>query len=654
MDVLLTLRSLRVARWVLGLVVCAAGASASAQAVPGQSAVSGLLIGFKPGATSGPEAEGLHGRQGRVGAAAQVRERGAALEGRARSARIATETGLAVQLSPAAGDGRRIALERPLSGPALDDAMRRVRLHPDVAWVEPDVLVALQTAAPVVPNDLQFGQQWHLQAPEANQLAALNLPAAWARQTGALVAGIAPVVVAVVDTGVRLGHPELAGRLLPGYDLIREPDIANDGGGRDDDPSDPGDWLHADDLQRPVFAGCNTSHSSWHGTFIAGQIAAATDNAAGTAGLNWGAQVLPVRVSGKCGARLSDLLDGLRWAAGLPVDGVPTNPNPARVINLSFGGDTACSPAYQETIDAVTAAGALVVVAAGNGSAALKRPADCQRVMAVVSVQRDGAKAWYSSFGPGAALAAPGGSGWQGNELTEITSLDNSGFTHPVADTIGLKQGTSFAAPQAVGVASLMLAVNPALTPAQLIERMQTAARPHVVDAGLLLPICNASNSGACLCSTETCGAGLLDADRSVQLASGPVALIDTLSEVLPGALITLDAGRSAPVPGAVITSFQWSQVGGPELTLSAVDGPVVTAQLPAIEAAYRFRLTVTDSQGAAGQSEVTVQASRGESVTEVSEQGGGGGSSGWAWGAALWAWVLAVGAGVRRQRFSN
>ncbi len=635
--------SYRIASWVLGFVVCVAGASAGAQALPDRGAVPGLLIGFKPGVIGAPEADDVQGPRGREGTTGQARARRAALEGRARAARVAREAGVAVPRIPAAGDGRRIALERPLSGQALDDAMRRVRLHPDVAWVEPDVLVPLQQATPVVPDDSLFIQQWHLQAPDASQPVALNLPAAWARQTGAVAPGSAAVVVAVVDSGVRLDHPDLAGRLLPGYDLVREPDIANDGDGRDGDASDPGDWVHADDLQRPVFAGCSTSDSSWHGTFIAGQIAAATNNAAGIAGLSWGAQVLPVRVSGKCGARLSDLLEGLLWAAGLPVEGVPDNPNPARVINLSFGGDTACSPAYQETIDAVTKAGTLVVVAAGNGSGALKRPADCQRVMAVASVQRDGAKAAYSRFGPGVALAAPGGSGWQGDGLTEITSLDNSGLTHPLDNTIGLKQGTSFAAPQAVGVASLMLAVNPALTPAQLIERMQAAARPHVVDTGVSLPICSASNPSDCLCTTDTCGAGLLDAERSVQLASGPAALIDTRPVVLPGALITLDASRSAAVPGATITGFVWLQVDGPAVTLSASDQPVVTAQLPTGEASYRFRLTVTDSDGQTGQSEVTVVASV--------QTGGGGGSSGWAWGAALWVWVLAIGSAVRRQR---
>lgn len=640
MSCRMTRVSYRIASWVLGFVVCVAGASAGAQALPDRGAVPGLLIGFKPGVIGAPEADDVQGPRGREGTTGQARARRAALEGRARAARVAREAGVAVPRIPAAGDGRRIALERPLFGQALDDAMRRVRLHPDVAWVEPDVLVPLQQATPVVPDDSLFIQQWHLQAPDASQPVALNLPAAWARQTGAVAPGSAAVVVAVVDSGVRLDHPDLAGRLLPGYDLVREPDIANDGDGRDGDASDPGDWVHADDLQLPVFAGCTTSHSSWHGTFIAGQIAAATNNAAGIAGLSWGAQVLPVRVSGKCGARLSDLLEGLLWAAGLPVEGVPDNPNPARVINLSFGGDTACSPAYQETIDAVTKAGTLVVVAAGNGSGALKRPADCQRVMAVASVQRDGAKAGYSRFGPGVALAAPGGSGSEGDTSTEITSLGNSGLTVPAINGIALKQGTSFAAPQAAGVVSLMLAVNPALTPAHLIERMQAAARPHV-DTGLAF--CSASTPAVCGCTSDTCGAGLLTADRSVELASGPAAMVDTRPVVLPGALITLDASRSAAVPGATIETFLWSQVGGPAVTLSRHDQAVVTAQLPTSEASYRFRLTVTDSDGQTGQSEVTVVASV--------QTGGGGGSSGWAWGAALWVWVLAIGSAVRRQR---
>ena len=164
----------------------------------------------------------------------------------------------------------------------------------------------------------------------------------------------------------------------------------------------------------------------------------------------------------------ADLLDGTRWAAGLPVAGVNDNPTPARVINLSFGGDAACSPAYQSMVDDVRNAGALLVVAAGNNDGPLKRPADCKGVMAVGAVTRGGLKADYASFGTNVALSAPGGSGADG-----IYNIDNAGTTTPGANTYGEKQGTSFSAPQAVGVASLMLGVNPALSPAQLIERMQ-------------------------------------------------------------------------------------------------------------------------------------------------------------------------------------
>lgn len=610
-----------------------------------EKAASGLLIGLKPGVNK-ELADNADRSPTRDRVRAQARWSRAAHAGQTEAIRVAREAGVSIRRSTASGDAQVLGLERPLKGQALSDAMRRLRLHPDVAWVEPDVLVPRLQALPVVPNDTKFVQQWHLQTPDPTRPAALNLPAAWARTTGTPIAG-APVVVAVVDSGVRLDHPDLAGKLLPGRDLISELDIANDGNGRDDDPSDPGDWVSASDLHKPVFAGCSTSDSSWHGTFISGQIAAATDNASAVAGLSWGAQVLPVRVSGKCGARLSDLLDGVRWAAGLPVEGQPLNPHPARVINLSFGGDALCSPAYQETIDAATAAGALVVVAAGNGGGALKRPADCQRVLAVASVQRDGSKASYSSFGANVALSAPGGSWSSTPQDTLITSITNSGLNGPVDNTVGLKQGTSFAAPQAAGVASLMLSVNPALTPEQLIERMKVAARPH---GNLGLPACGPTSSQVCQCTTDTCGAGLLDADRAVQLASGPAAIIDALGSVLPGSLLTLDGRRSAAAPTAVVVSYRWTQLAGPPVVITADDQALATVQLPTEEAEYRFRLSVTDSDGQVGESEFRVLASR-QNVLAGAAIGGGGGANSLLWGAAFWAWVLGLGLAQYRQR---
>jgi serine protease len=339
------------------------------------------------------------------------------------------------------------------------------------------------------------------------------MPLAWDRTTGASSA-----TVAVLDTGVRFTHPDLQGRLHAGYDFVSEVDYANDGNGRDADPSDPGDWVSSTDLRNAVFNECQVENSSWHGTFIAGQIAAAANNSQGITGINWTGKVLPVRVSGKCGALLSDILDAMRWSAGLSVAGVPTNTNPARIINLSFGGDTPCTKGYQDTIDEIGRAGALLVVAAGNSSKALTRPADCVGVLAVGAAQADGAKTYYSDFGSNVALMTPGGDPTPTS--LRIYSTTNSGTQGPVSDTYGYKIGTSFSAPIAAAVASLMLSIDGTLTPAKIIERMKASARPHVSSAAY--PQCATGVTVACNCTTSTCGAGLLDANAVLALvASG-------------------------------------------------------------------------------------------------------------------------------------
>ncbi len=616
---------------------------AMAQEPSSRREAAGLIIGFK-----GDELESNTATDQGPWASGRERARSQwdrnARQGRERLTRWAREVGLPSGQAGEAGNARLLRFDRPLRGQALDNAVRRARLHPDVAWVEPDVLVP-RLGAPVTPSDTLFPQQWHLQTPDLVNLTGLNLPPAWGDTTGSTSGSTA--VVAVVDSGIRAGHPDLAGKLLPGYDLVSELAVSNDGDGRDPDPSDPGDWVHPADLANPLFAGCDLSNSTWHGTFIAGQIAAATDNAQGVAGLNWGAKVLPVRVSGKCGAHLSDLLDGLRWAAGLPVSGLPINPNPARVINLSFGGDSACTPGYQTTIDAVTNAGALIVVAAGNSNTTLTRPADCRRVMTVASVRKDGAKADYSSFGTRVALAAPGGSTDAGPS-TLLYSTDNSGTTTPGVDMYGYKQGTSFAAPQAAGIASLMLAVNPFLSPRQLIERMKAGARPHVVTG---LAACGTPGAGAvCGCTTTTCGAGLLDANTSVQLATGPAVVIKPVGEVEPGTVITLDGSQSVPIPGRSIVSYQWVQVSGPPVTLSSASSAVAKGTLVA-EDSYVFSLTVVDNFGRTGEDTVRAVAAMPVLAASSSGGGGGGGSAGQLWGLSLWAWVIAVALCQRRRR---
>lgn len=616
----------------------AATATAS-QPLP-QVGAAGLIIGFKDVA---PDEEPTSQGQGPWASkrdSMRAKWDTSTRKSRDRLNRLARDAGLPQGTAGEAGNAQLLRFDRPLKGKALDNALRRARLHPDVAWVEPDVLVPrLQ-----VPNDSFFNLQWHLAAPNGTtNRSGLNMPAAWANTTGS------GVVVAVVDSGVRSDHPDLVGKLLPGHDLVSELSVSNDGNGRDNDPSDPGDWIDAGDQANPVFAGCDVANSSWHGTFIAGQIAAATNNAQGVAGLNWNAQILPVRVSGKCGALVSDLLDGLRWAAGLPVSGLPANANPARVINLSFGGDQPCSPAYQSTIDAVTNAGALVVVAAGNRDTTLTRPADCRRVMTVASVRKDGAKAEYSSFGGRVALAAPGGSLAPAGSLDPDTdwlvlSASNTGSNAPVlysnqpdaADHYGNKRGTSFSAPQAAGVASLMLAVNPLLSPRQLIERMKAGARSWSTAANAEPAVCGTPGVGVCNCSTSTCGAGMLDAHRSVQLATGPAVVIRAIAQVEPGTVITLDGSGSVAIPGANIVSYQWVQVSGPAVTINAASDDVATATVVS-EATYVFSLTAVDDSNRTGEDTVQVV------VAMPPPPAGGGGSSSVFWGMALWAWVLAV-----------
>lgn len=625
-----------VSRLLAGLL--AASAFSSHAAPPVDPPAYGLIVGYRA------EVDTLQAANRDRGPwkanSPQVRDRWqeAVAQGRDRSQRVAKEAGVRVKDVGEAGSAALLRFEAPLRGQALADAMRRLRLHPDVAWVQPNVIERRAQALPTTPNDPLFAQQWHLQAPSVGYESGINLSSAWAATGGAAS------VIAVVDTGIRADHPDLAGRLLAGYDFVSEVHIANDGGGRDADPSDPGDWVTQADLSNPLFQECEVADSSWHGTFIAGQLAALTNNGLGVAGVNrnTGARVLPVRVAGKCGALVSDLLDGARWAAGLPVAGVPANPNPARVINLSFGGSAACSPDYQRMVDDVTNAGALLVVAAGNNAGPLTRPADCRGVMPVAAVAPNGAKAWYSSFGPQVALSAPGGSDVFGQPAM-LLSTDNSGTQGPVAydatGYYGRKQGTSFSAPLAAGVATLMLGINPSLTPADLIDRMKRAARPHVATA---YAACSASNPATCACTTTTCGSGLLDAAASVQLASGPAAIIQRVGSSTPGATITLD-GSASVAPTGQIVAYRWTQLSGPAVTIVGASQSVASVTLAAVDARYEFQLQVTDNTtptALTGVDIVSVTAA----YPPAAPSGGGGGGMGWAWGMALWAWVLALG----------
>ena len=265
--------------------------------------------------------------------------------------------------------------------------LAKLRASPEVAWAEPNDREPLQQST--TPSDPFFPGtvgQWWLQPAggtdahsiEMRQRGVPGLQRAWTWNSGS-----ASVPVAVLDTGVT-AHPELQGRWLPGVDMVSDAAMANDGDGRDSDPADPGDWVSAPERAQDAFSTCESQDSSWHGTIVGGMLAARTDNQEGVAAVSWDARVVPVRVAGKCGAEVADIVDGMRWAAGLWVrDGqrgwLPRNPNPVRVINLSFGGHKPCSRAYQSTIDELREIGVVVVAAAGNGQGMVTRPGQLPR-----------------------------------------------------------------------------------------------------------------------------------------------------------------------------------------------------------------------------------------------------------------------------------
>jgi serine protease len=432
------------------------------------------------------------------------------------------------RVRPVGRDQQLVEFERPLSRGEAVQIADKLRQRPDVEWVEPNLRQRrLQATA---PSDPLFAQQWWLQpvsGGNANLLDARRRGVA-GFQTAWLRANMAPVVVAVLDTGIT-AHEDLV-RVLPGYDFVREAVYASDGGGRDADPADPGDYVTQADLADPLLAGCIVENSSWHGTIVAGMLAASWNNG-GVAGMHSGLSVLPVRVAGKCGADVPDIVDGMRWAAGLPVAGAPPNPNPARIVNISFGGSAACGPAYQTAVDELRAVGVLVVAAAGNEATTPSRPASCRGVIGVVGLNRDGFKTNYSNFGSELAatgLAAPAGDdpqgAWAALADSGLITLTNLGSTVPGRSGYARLYGTSFSAPQVAGVMAHMLSLNPALSAEQILTGLRLSARPHVISPKI--GACSAENPGRCICSTDTCGAGILDADQALAFAHMPEAYV--------------------------------------------------------------------------------------------------------------------------------
>lgn len=402
---------------------------------------------------------------------------------------------------------------RALTKGEAEAFMKELRSNPAVKYVQPDYI---KHAMDVTPNDPKFSElQWDF----TNVAGGMNAQGAWDASTGE------GVVVAVIDTGY-VDHADLDDNIVPGYDFVsyygqtedgqEYPDVAGDGDGRDPDAHDVGDWI---DSSMSDWCGLPASDSSWHGTHVAGTIAAVTNNNIGIAGVAYGAKVEPVRVLGHCGGTTSDIADAIIWASGGHVDGVPDNENPADVLNLSLGGDGSCDndPVTQEAIDGAIDRGTTVVVAAGNSSAdaANFSPASCKGVLTVGSVGQDGEISWFSNYGPTVTLAAPGGDAQSSGDSDEhwIWSLGNSGSHEPVSspdgDALIGMIGTSQATPHVAATAALMQAaavsagLDP-LTPKRIKDIMRATAKPFGVQPPGSTPI----------------GAGILDAAAAVAAAT--------------------------------------------------------------------------------------------------------------------------------------
>ena len=584
-----------------------------------------------------------------------------------RAAVLGARLGLRLRAGPALTDRAQVVLADGIDARTLAAQLAR---DPDVEYAEVD----RRARRTLVPNDPRFASvavgassggpavgQWYLRAPAGEVASSIDAVSAWDTTTGS-----ASIVVAVLDTGVRFNHPDLAGKLLSGYDMVSDDAVANDNQpGRDSDPSDPGDWTteaEANDPNGP-FHKCGTLNpttgrysgetSSWHGTQVSGIIGAATDNRVGMAGAGWNVRVLPVRVLGKCFGYTSDIVDGIRWAAGIAVPGLPLNPNPARVINLSLGSDGACSMTERDAIADANAAGAVVVVAAGNTAGlAANSPANCPGAIGVAALRHVGTKVGFSDVGLELSIAAPGGNcvNLSGACLYPILTTVDSGATTPLTstytDSSDASVGTSFSSPLVAATAALMLSVQPSLTPAGVRAALRASARPFPNSgvAGDPNPIvaCHAPNGTEqlqCYCTTTTCGAGMLDAGAAVRAALGLHVVID-VSPATPtaGQPITLSGSGSTVASGRSIASYQWTLVdaGSSGSTFTGSTSAASATLQAAAPGSVTVRLVITDDLGVAValQQSITVAAAP---VVQPTASGGGGG------GAMSWLWLLAL-----------
>lgn len=470
-------------------------------------------------------------------------------------------------------------------------ALRIQASDPNILSVEPDAWVTPMGTIESY-NDPYAPQQWTHRSRSLERGGA-NFEQAHKRSDGKKADGQG-ILVAVLDTGTTK-HPDAQGASeVPGYDFVTDATYAGDGGGRDADPTDPGD-----------FCATSGSSSSWHGTAVASQIGAIANNNSGIVGAAPGARLMHARVLGRCGGWLSDTVDAIYWLAGTPVTGAPAVSERPKVINMSLGSALACPSYLQQAVDAANAAGIVIVAAAGNnGANAIHTPANCQGVVAVGAHTQSGDLASYSNYDVGMTLTAPGGgsckqqAGCQSAATLAAGTVGKTVFeSHAAARYFN---GTSAAAPQVAGAVALLLARAPSLTPAQVKTALQSSAAPHGADT---------------FCATAgLCGVGLLDADALLSTVAAPVMSIDVVSGVsrtstteptLAG-LARKNSTVSFKVTNAG-TNIVWKQLSGPRQTFTtATNGTSVQLNSGSVSGVVELELTATDSSGKSQRSVVS------------------------------------------------
>ena len=389
-----------------------------------------------------------------------------------------------------------VTVSSKLTAEQAEKYMAALSSNPSVASVEPDLMrrssarrqatstlakaaTALKTQAAVTPNDTLYPQQWNL-----HDAKGISTPEAWATTQGS------GVTVAVIDSGI-VKHPDLDANVLPGYDFITEPSIARDGNGRDADPTDQGNWEEAG----VCGADSEASESNWHGTHVAGSIAAIMNNKRGIVGVAPSTKILPVRALGMCGGYDSDIADAMIWAAGGTVEGVPANSNPAKIINLSLGGEGTCPATYSKAIAEVNKRGAILVVAAGNDGQDTSKvaPANCGGSIVVGATDQEGKRSDFSNYGKLVDVSAPG-SGIMSTVDLGTTVSTGAGYTE--------YDGTSMAAPQVAGVIALMKSVDPSLTAERAKQILKQSSKPLT-------------------CDVNACGSGIVNAASALAMVQG-------------------------------------------------------------------------------------------------------------------------------------